>query len=268
MRNVIVISITAFIALVIGCDDGGTGPGGQDPPKPGYVWEVWEFYYEDGYWYPPLISVWSYSTTGGEDAVRSAHAPFSGYGHDAAYGDGRLWVAAEIYERDLSDYRQSGPVIWEIGNGYFESPHIDGLTWDGEQLWGCSSYGEFYTINPDTHESELMFTYGDHEYSFTGLAWDGEYLWAITPTTNEVIQINPSNGSEVHSVPYPEPKQYLFMYNYGLTWDGEALLLSDPTVDVSIYRISPEDGSVLWFLYTGEKSPHYGSVGLAFEPSE
>jgi len=267
MRGIIVILTAFFIALVIGCDDGGTGPGGQDPPKPGCVWEVWEFWYADKDWEPPYVWIYKYNSVDG-NVLDNVWAPFCGYGYDAAYGDGRLWVAAEVFWQNANGNREYGPVIWEVGNGYFESPYIDGLTWDGEQLWGCSSYGEFYTIDPDTHESEFMFTYGDNEYSFTGLAWDGEYLWAITPTTNEIIQIDPEKGSKFHSVPFPEPKRYLPMYNYGLTWDGEALLMSDPTIDGSIYRISPDDGRVLWILYTGEKSYRYQSGGLAFEPVE
>lgn len=258
MKPITAISTVVLVALIMGCggDNGATGPDGGDPPKPGYVWEVWEQYVEDGYWYPPLVSVVSYDSSNGEK-LRDVRAPFEGSGYDAAYGEGRLWVAGGDY--------YSGPVIWEVGVDCYPSPGFRGLTWDGERLWGCN-WGNFYTINPDTHESELMFTYGDNEYSFTGLAWDGEYLWAITHTTNEIIQIDPGNGSKVRSVPFPEPKHYQFEYNYGLTWDGEALLMSDPTLDGSIYRISPEDGTVLWILYTGRKSPYYGSCGLAFEP--
>jgi hypothetical protein len=255
-------AIVAVLVLFLGCgDDGTTWPDGGDPPEPGYIWEVWEFWYSDVDWEPPNIWVYKYNSADGT-VLDSERALFVGYGYDAAYGNGRLWVAAEILGQDASGNREYGPVIWEVGNDYFESPYIDGLTWDGKQLWGCTSYGEFYTINPETHESELMFTYEKGILSFEGLAWDGEYLWAVTPTTNEIIQIDTENGTKVHSVLCPGK------YPNGLTWDGEALLVSDRGINGSVYRISPNDGQVLWVLYTGEKLYRYINGGLAFKPAE
>jgi hypothetical protein len=256
MRPITAILTVVLIGLIIGCDgdDGTTGPDGRDPPEPGYLWEVWEDHYLAGGF--PLLNISKYSVPDIKE-ITNETAPFYGRGYDAARGNGRLWVAATEY---IDEYTSQG-VIWEVGRGYYPLDGVAGLTWDGTRLWG-SSGNYFYTINTYDYEYELKFIYGDESLIFTGLAWDGECIWAIAPANNEIIRINPENGTKVHSVLCPGK------YPNGLTWDGEALLVSDRGINGSIYRISPDDGEVLCTYYTGRKSQYDINGGLAFETAK
>ncbi|UCE26149.1 MAG: hypothetical protein JSW52_07220 [Candidatus Coatesbacteria bacterium] len=262
MKARVFILVITVGGILIGCNgDGGVTP---QTPVPGYIWEVWTGFSESDPDRPPLVSIDRYSAEDGSESYPnkgSAHASNSessygyGVGYDAAYGDGRVWAAGVKIEVH-GDIQHSTYGIWERGVDFFETERVEGLTYDGEYLWG--SYGsDFYRIDPNTYECELMFTFGDGTKEFVGLAWDGEYLWGLAE--GEAIKIDPETGSEVRSVTCPGGT------NAGLTWGGKYLWVNDLDLNGSIYRFSPVDGTLLQVLDTG-KSELFWAGGLAYEP--
>ncbi len=254
MKIRIFMLVIAVVGVLIGCDeDGGTVP---QPQIPGYIWEVWTWQSDSDPYQPPLTWASKYYADDGNyppyDDRWDDPRYFYGGGDDAAYGDGRLWIAGE---GSLSvDYDDPKSGIFEVGVGLFDTVNVEGLTYDGEHLWG-SSDSDFYRIDPDTYEHEFMFTYGDGSLRFKGLAWDGEYLWGLA--SGEAIKIDPETGSGFHTVTCP--------YGVGLAWGAKYLWVNDR--DGIIYRFSPVDGSVLQTLYTN-KGGFYTPGGLAYEPPE
>lgn len=106
-------------------------------------------------------------------------------------------------------------------------------------------------------------------------AWAEDDLWILDSTTNRIHQVDPTNGTEIRSIPAPKP-DVEGMWSYeGITWDGEYLWVayfagfSSRLVQVDIEtgeevaslfadahpRGIYSDGTHLWVLcYNGESA--------------
>jgi hypothetical protein len=270
MKLVKLVMLSAVLMSFVACDDGFPD---MVPPNGGYLWFA----------YRNQQTIWKFDPSSWE-WVSSYRTPFpEGYVFDMAAGDGRAWVAGAVWS---DEYQTYDPQIWEVDTPGWErisSLGGRGLTYDGNYLWETSTniYGEsdFYTINPDTHEIELAFTYTYPNMYVHGFAWDGECLWAVfssqedlswPPSQNdggltaEFVRIDPATGEKIRSVPFYEGLPS------GLTWDGEALWVNELKSN-RLYRISPDDGTVLGYHQKDppDRLPKPYPYGLAWEfPSE
>lgn len=265
--------LLTVLLVITACDDDWIMD--LEPPYGGYIWWVangWNgngsveklnpenFSWEEGRYPTPF--------PGGDYEFPCGH------NYDAAAGDGRVWVAGDIYNsQDQLYYR----CIWELGTPSYETfaPGTEGLTYDGELLWVL--IGNFYTVDPDTHEVVLRHEYDwDPNLHVTGLAWDGKYLWALTTNEewwygpwldddlekNTLTQYDPETGEKLYSMECPIKNAR------GLTWDGEALWVNDTKAN-RLYRISPKDGNILGYVQMEPEGGKSYPWGLAFEfPSE
>jgi hypothetical protein len=263
MKALKAMAIAAGLIAFIGCDDDWVMD--LEPPYGGYIWRVTNDY-------GPGIS--KFNPVDGTH-IEGYVVPLD-HAYDAAAGGGRVWVGGDKY---IEEYDVYSPYIWEVGGDDFGAWASEALTYDGEYLWGASTgyeypgdYSmEFWRVNPDTHDWELMFVIDVEDvgnyYEIlrpVGLAWDGNYLWVLTTPKEAIIQIDPDTGEILRTIPAPcdGPR--------GLTWDGEALWVNDAKTD-RLYRVSPKDGSILGYheMSPPGRLPPPAPYGLAFEfPSE
>lgn len=131
-----------------------------------------------------------------------------------------------------------------------------GLTFAENFLWNASPITDnIIKIDPvdgDNLESEnalasLAFP------SPTDMAYDGTYFWIVDWQTNTINKVLPETGTLISSIPGPSTKPSYQSdpgtgsYNakpFGIAWDGQALWVSEQS-DLMIYRINPDDGSLL-----------------------
>lgn len=145
-----------------------------------------------------------------------------------------------------------------------------GLTFADNFLWNASPVtDDIIKIDPvdgDNLESENALA----SLAFpapTDITFDGTNFWILDWQTNTISKVRPEDGQELDSIPGPSSLPS-FSTNpsatnarpFGLTWDGEALWVSDRQED-KIYRVSPTDGSLLQMF----DAPGSNARGLAWD---
>jgi hypothetical protein len=81
---------------------------------------------------------------------------------------------------------------------------IDGMTWDGTNLWIDVFGGGAYRIDPSTGGtvSSISTPAVSSRYPL-GLAWDGSHLWESEAQANTIFELDPSTGGTLASFPAP-----------------------------------------------------------------
>ena len=141
-----------------------------------------------------------------------------------------------------------------------------GLTFAENFLWNASPITDnIIKVDPvdgDNLESEnalasLAFP------SPTDMAYDGTYFWIVDWQSNTINKVLPEDGTLLSTIPGPSTKPSYQSdpgtgsYNakpFGIAWDGQALWVSDQS-DLMIYRINPDDGSLLNVFSTPGTDP-------------
>lgn len=157
---------------------------------------------------------------------------------------------------------------------------IEGLAWDGDDLW-IHSYGAVYNINStDGSEISSFYFYDGHD-----LAWDGTHLWMDGGAANTDIYKLDTLGNLVDTITGPEPGSMGLTYDgsnlwsthawsgadelykldasgnivhtisspaempHGIGWDGSSLWITtidEARVASTIWQLDPSDGSVIY----------------------
>ncbi len=134
----------------------------------------------------------------------------------------------KIYLLDTTNANIVDSIIMPPSIGY-----IEGLAWDGINLWMNVFYiGTIDTIFKYNTSSSIIQKFPSMGHFSKGLTFDGQYLWASDNTNNPVIyKIDTLTGNVIDTLVAPGGN-----YPNGLTWDGNYLWVSNNSSD-SLYQI-------------------------------
>jgi len=185
------------------------------------------------------------------------------------YYDGYLWVVDSGTDRIYRVYpydilADDDTILHAAGDSDFNIPLEDngtdspvtggGLTSANNFLWNASPVSDdIIKIDPvdgDNIESEV--TLSDVAFpSPHGITYDGTYFWIVDRQTNTLNKILAEDGSVVNTISGPSNLASYAVDNsvtnatpFGITWDGQALWVTDQQED-KIYRVNPDDGTIL-----------------------
>lgn len=177
----------------------------------------------------------------------------SGTPIDLAWDGEFLWSVdlgtSTIYKHDPDD----GTVL-----ASFAAPDTQplGLTYDGSHLW-VSCRGTSQKIYRITTTGSVVSSFdapGTGSNRVRGLAWDGAHLWMGDIVNDVVYRIDPSDGSVLDTIDFPEGSIG------GLTWDGKYLWATNDSPD-RLYRLV-DPGNETWESFP---APSEQPIGLAFD---
>jgi len=171
---------------------------------------------------------------------------------------GLVWANGSLYIGDRNVLGTADDVVYKLNSAtgevarQFDAP-------DGYDLWYMTFDGEHFWASTEQHELIKFDASGELVNTFPvyvrGIAWDGASIWAISSDNANISQLDPTDGTEIGSIPTPDPSLNL----NGLTFaDGHLWTNSNAG---TAYEIAPEDGSVL----DSFQLPDGGSSALAFD---
>jgi len=109
---------------------------------------------------------------------------------------------------------------------------VDGLTYDGRQVWFCSR-NRMNALDPNSGKTVRRIDIaGD-----AGTAYDGRYLYQIAE--GRILKIDPETGAVLAAIPAPGGGG-----DSGLAW-GEGTLWVGQYRERKIHQIDPETGKIL-----------------------
>ena len=186
------------------------------------------------------------------------------------YYDGYLWIVDagtdriyRVYPHDvLAD--DDITVLHNAGDSNFNIPLTDndtnhpvtggGLTSANNFLWNASPVtDDIIKLDPvDGDNIETEVTLSTLAFpSPHGITYDGTYFWIVDRQTNTLNKVLAEDGSVISSisgpsslVSYADNNSVTNATPFGITWDGQALWVTDQQED-KIYRVDPEDGTIL-----------------------
>jgi glutamine cyclotransferase len=120
--------------------------------------------------------------------------------------------------------REYGPLV--------TTGSINGLAWDGQQVWFASSEG-LEALDPDSGTTLRRHVMA----ADAGTAFDGRHLYQIAD--DRIVKLDPSTGEVISSIPAPG-----LGGSSGLTW-AEGKLWVGQYRDRRILQIDPDTGAVL-----------------------
>lgn len=147
-------------------------------------------------------------------------------------------------------------IIWSFSGGtiytstytsfFAPDPHPTGIVWDGNGFWvSALNSNKIFKIAP--YPSQLLPNraiaideISAPDPNCMALAWDGTNLWAAGYDTQRIYKINPNVYQGVITS-FPSPGSA----PYGLTWDGTNLLIADITDRFRIFKVNPQNGSII-----------------------
>ncbi len=235
-----------------------------------------------------VTGLFSISQTARADELNVIHSidfPSSAIGADLAWDGEYLWVSMHhlgqggfTYQLDPSDGSIVSSLQTELTSGR------TGLAYGEGGLWIATPITDVAGTPPDTVVDDI-YRYkmdGSLEGSFsaphspdamtTGAAWDGSYLWISDTRHQEIIQVDPLDGSVVTAFASPGAAPR------GLAWDGDSLWSVDSLEEI-IYQMdvtgevlqtwsSPVaqpygmtfDGTHLWILSNDDHKIHQVAI--------
>jgi len=191
------------------------------------------------------------------------------------YFDGYLWVVDSgtdrifrVYPYEVLD-TDNVTVLHAAGDSDFNIPLEDnpteafptghpstggGLTSANNFLWNASpTTDDIIKIDPvdgDNIETEVTLSAAAFP-SPSGITFDGTYFWIVDRQTNTLNKVLAEDGSVLSTISGPSILPSYAVNNavtnsnpFGITWDGQALWVTDQEED-KIYRVNPDDGSIL-----------------------
>ena len=169
------------------------------------------------------------------------------YVRDLAWEGNSLWVA----ENATSSIYKMDPLSWSVMSS-FADPGTNpwGLAWDGVNV--LNTKPSLINLPPDDTKEDYVYsltTTGQQLNSWLaplspnatphGLAFDAatDSLWLSDSYTNTIFKLNPSTGSILSSLPFPDSDPR------GLAWDGQYLWAIDNST-MLLYKLSVEGAVV------------------------
>jgi len=175
-----------------------------------------------------------YSYTANLECVDSnwfdPHDPYvvRGAAMELAAGTTYLWAGRSEYLYKFEDHGDFNSIVW-IDSYTTVWTALSGLTWDGNNLWGCDGNGYIFKYLDPTIDS-YVYWYWTTQPAFSGLTWDGETLWASAEVVADNIALHNMDSNLTIS------KSFTCAGTpYGLGSDGDFLYVT--TIDGSVYGI-------------------------------
>lgn len=170
---------------------------------------------------------------------------------------GSTWINGRLIHGDTSTGRiytidpNTGAVL-----SSFSSAFVNGLAYDGTNLWGSSATSDSIAqMNPA--DGSVIMSFPSPGTGPLGLAFDGTSLWNADWETNLVYQIDPADGTMLSSFATPDARPS------GLTFDGQLLWVANRDADT----ITQVDQLNAGAIVTTIPAPGQNGEGLAFDGS-
>ncbi len=146
--------------------------------------------------------------------------------------------------------------------GYYST----GLTWDGSHLWVANiadaahpenSWYKFYRLDPSTGTPVDSFSTSPSYYH--GIGWDGKYLWGAHNWNT--LTRHTTSGAPNRNIDAPE------LFTYGVTYvpSESVLWVSVFQGETGLYKLDPQDGTVLGQIRPAEGTTTNGWADLAWD---
>jgi len=176
----------------------------------------------------------------------------------AIFSLSEICSAAVVTENDLIGKKPGNSAVLDTGQVVFQfnapSVEIDGMAWDGTNLWVASDYLD-RIWKMDTL-GNIIDSIPAPAAIATGLTWDGQYLWCADGGTILIYQLDPATGNVISSIPGPGSGSSC----EGLAWMNDTLWNTNWSNNL-IWELDPATGSI-WGQFPSQGS---GSTGLAWD---
>jgi len=148
--------------------------------------------------------------------------------------------------------RDTGTVVLQFAG---PSTNVDGLTWDGANLWiGSDGLDRIYKM--DTL-GNLLDSFPAPNTTATGMCYDGQYLWCANGGSPlRIYRLDPATGNIVDSIPGPGGGSSC----EGLAWMNDTLWNTNWSDNI-VWRLNPVNGSIFGQF----AAPGSGSTGLTWD---
>lgn len=163
-------------------------------------------------------------------------------------------VACAVLGTVLPVSAQSEWACEELSNRISAQDRPGGLAFEGPNFWVGSMrawVSDLMCIDPGT--GAVLRTIPAPGPLIGGLAWDGETLWCLPEQSGIIYQLDPLDGSVLHSIPAPSFGQ-VNPNGADLAWDGDTLWHVDYS-DRMLYQLDPVDGTILQAFATPGSLP-------------
>ncbi len=176
----------------------------------------------------------------------------------AIFGLTEICSAAVMTEKDMTGKPPGNIAVLDTGQVVFQfnapSVEIDGMAWDGTNLWVVSDYLD-RIWKMDTLGNVLDSIPAPAAIA-TGLTWDGQYLWCADGGTILIYKLDPATGNVISSIPGPGSGTSC----EGLAWMNDTLWNTNWSNNL-IWELDPATGSI-WGQFPSQGD---GSTGLAWD---
>jgi sugar lactone lactonase YvrE len=164
-----------------------------------------------------------------------------------------LWVIDQADDRVYKLDYEDGSVMLSFET---RANHSSGITEEpgGRTVWVASTFTLEY-LRYDAETGELLAAIpvpGKPKSGSHGLEWREGTLWSAVPPLGAIVQLDPEDGSVLHSIPVPQcvqdepgPGSAMGSRPHGLAWGSDEMLWCQETNHQTVYKLNPRDGQVM-----------------------